>query len=151
MDASFALCTLPLAVGILGTLLAMSVFGRKLPGDRSPEVHELHALLARREQELEQLENSGAAADAQSVTQQADVARLTSQVEQLTAAHDNAEQRAAAAAAQVAALKVDLADAVASRRALEDDLSRRNDDVVALNSRLSEALDELTATRRARK
>lgn len=151
MDASFALCALPLAVGILGTLLAMGVFGRKLPGDRSPEVHELHALLARREQELERLENSGAAADTRSVALQADVARLTSQVELLTASHDGAERRATAAAAQVASLKTDLADAVAARRALEDDLRRRNDDVVALNSRLSEALDELTAARKAKK
>lgn len=151
MDASFALCALPLAVGILGTLLAMGVFGRKLPGDRSPEVHELHALLARREQELEQLESSGTAAAAQSASLQADVARLTSQIEQLTAAHDAAERRAAADAAQAAALKVDLTDAVAARRALEDDLRRRNDDVTALNARLSEALDELTAARKAKK
>jgi len=95
VDASIALCALPLAVGILGTLAAMGIFGRKLPGDRSNEVAELHTLLSRREQELERLEAAAEAAAGQSQALQAENAHLAEQRERLTAAHADAERRAA--------------------------------------------------------
>lgn len=150
MDASIALCALPLAVGILGTLAAMGIFGRKLPGDRSNEVAELHTLLARREQELERLEAAAEAAAGQSQALQAENTRLAEQLERLTTAHADAERRAADAEAQAAALRADLAAAQAARRDIAVELKRRDDDVAALNARLSEAIDELTAARAKR-
>lgn len=150
MDASIALCALPLAVGILGTLAAMGLFGRKLPGDRSNEVAELHILLARREQELARVEVAAAAGAGLSQSLQADNARLGEQLERLTAAHADAERRLVDAEAQAAALRADLAAAQAARRDIAVELKRRDDDVAALNARLSEAIDELTAARTKR-
>jgi len=148
MDPALVLYALPLAIGILGTLLAMRLLGRRLPVDRSREIHALHALLARREQELEELEGSSASVDAQSHALQSEAQRLTAQVERLSHARDDAERRAAAAAAQSDALRTDLAESLAARRTLEDQNRRRNDDVAALDARLSAALDELAAARK---
>jgi len=148
MDPALVLYALPLAIGILGTLLAMRLLGRRLPVDRSREIHALHALLARREQELEELEGSSASVDAQSHALQSEAQRLTTQVERLSHARDDAERRAAAAAAQSDALRTDLAESLAARRTLEDQIRRRNDDVAALDARLSAALDELAAARK---
>lgn len=148
MDPALVLYALPLAIGILGTLLAMRLLGRRLPVDRSREIHALHALLARREQELEELEGSSASVDAQSHALQSEAQHLTAQVERLSHARDDAERRAAAAAAQSDALRADLAESLAARRTLEDQIRRRNDDVAALDARLSAALDELAAARK---
>lgn len=148
MDPALVLYALPLAVGILGTLLAMRLFGRRLPIDRSHEIRELHALLARREQELEELEGSSASVDAQLHALQSEAQRLAAQVERLSHDRDDAERRAAAAAAQSDALRADMAESLAARRTLEDQIRRRNDDVAALDARLSAALDELAAARK---
>ncbi len=150
MDASLALCALPLAVGILGTLAAMALFGRKLPGDRSNEVADLHRLLAQREQELERLENAAEAGSADLHTLQEENVRLSEQVKQLSAAHADAERRAADASSQASSLRTELTAVQAARRDLSVELKKRDDDVAALNARLSEAIDELTAARAKR-
>ena len=98
MSASDALAyyALPLAVGILGTLLAMGVFGRKLPGDRSNEVDELQMLLAHRDQELENLESAAA-------TTLARMQDAKTEIERISLAE--AQRRKAIAAANLAELE----------------------------------------------
>ncbi|MCX6018337.1 MAG: hypothetical protein NTZ50_07520 [Chloroflexi bacterium] len=152
MSASDALAyyALPLAVGILGTLLAMGVFGRKLPGDRSNEVDELQMLLAHRDQELENLESAAATTLARMQDAKTEIERISLQYERLAAEHAVAEKMLAELGSQSATFKADYAAAEITRRKHALDLQRRDADVAALSARLNEALDELAATRQGK-
>lgn len=143
------LCLLPLALGILGTLVAMALFGRKPPPDQSAALGDLQSLLSVRDRELRDRDTELGNLRTQLGNFEEEYSSLRGNRDRLEADFKSAEKRSADANSQIVALQSDLSNSNTARLKFEQDLKRKDADMSALNARLTGALGDFDKAKAA--
>jgi chromosome segregation ATPase len=142
-------CLLPLALGVLGTLVVMALFGRKPPPDQSAALGDLQSLLSVRDRELRDRDTELGNLRTQLGNVEEEYTSLRGNRERLEADFKATEKRAADAGSQIVALQSDLTNSNTARLKYEQDLKRKDADMSALNARLTAALGDFDKAKTA--